>query len=188
MTTAAHVPPGIAVIPVHAVWGAAAGLVGGIAMGIWMSVSEPMPDTAMITMAAGLLGSTDAFAGWLIHLSIALFAGTTFGALLGQFARRRPRPGLRRRLVNHRRPVDHARHHGHARLRMVTPVSPEPKSPLAARNARASEKAAKRYAAYSDGWSQAQKDTPDITFSEFAEQLGVSTRTLRRALADKVDA
>ncbi|MER8047100.1 DUF2637 domain-containing protein [Streptomyces sp. NPDC094032] len=70
----------------------------------------------------------------------------------------------------------------------VTPVSPESKSPLAARNARVSKEAAKRYAAYSDGWSQAQKDTPDITFSEFAEQLGVSTRTLRRALADKVDA
>lgn len=70
----------------------------------------------------------------------------------------------------------------------VAPVSPEPKSPLAARNARASEEAAKRYAVYSDGWSQAQKDTPEITFSEFAEQLGVSTRTLRRALADKVGA
>ncbi|WP_019885845.1 DUF2637 domain-containing protein [Streptomyces purpureus] len=69
----------------------------------------------------------------------------------------------------------------------VTPVSPEPKSPLAARNARASEEAAKRYAVYSEGWSQAQKDTPEITFSEFAEQLGVSTRTLRRALVDKVD-
>ncbi|MFB7517213.1 DUF2637 domain-containing protein [Streptomyces sp. NPDC056144] len=70
----------------------------------------------------------------------------------------------------------------------VTPVSPGPANPLAARNARASEDAAKRYAAYCDGWSQAQKDTPKITFSEFAEQLGVSTRTLRRALADKTDA
>ncbi|MFI1975449.1 DUF2637 domain-containing protein [Streptomyces wedmorensis] len=69
-----------------------------------------------------------------------------------------------------------------------TPVSPEPKSPLAARNARASEEAATRYTAYSDGWSQAQKGTPEITFSEFAKQLGVSTRTLRRALADKADA
>ncbi|MGW3371703.1 DUF2637 domain-containing protein [Streptomyces hydrogenans] len=68
----------------------------------------------------------------------------------------------------------------------VTPVSPGPENPLAARNARATKEAAKRYAAYSDGWSQAQKDTPDITFSEFAERLGVSTRTLRRALADKV--
>lgn len=43
---------------------------------------------SMITMVAGLLGSTNAFAGWLIHLSIALFAGITFGALLGQFAQR----------------------------------------------------------------------------------------------------
>ncbi|GAA2635644.1 hypothetical protein [Streptomyces vastus] len=77
-----------AAIPVHAVWGAAAGLVGGIGMGIWMSVSWPMTDTAMITMVAGLLGSTDAFAGWLIHLAIALFAGITFGALLGLFAQR----------------------------------------------------------------------------------------------------
>ncbi|MBZ9644831.1 hypothetical protein [Streptomyces sp. PSKA30] len=88
MTTTLRVSPSTAVIPVHAVWGAAAGLVGGVGMGIWMSVSRPMMDTAMITMVAGLLGSTNAVAGWLIHLSIALFAGITFGALLGQFAQR----------------------------------------------------------------------------------------------------
>ncbi|MDQ1012949.1 hypothetical protein QFZ82_007434 [Streptomyces sp. V4I23] len=28
-----------------------------------------MTDTAMITMVAGLLGSANAFAGWLIHLA-----------------------------------------------------------------------------------------------------------------------
>lgn len=88
MTTTLRVSPSTAVIPVHAVWGAAAGLVGGVGMGIWMSVSRPMTDTAMITMVAGLLGSTNAFAGWLIHLSIALFAGITFGTLLGQFTQR----------------------------------------------------------------------------------------------------
>jgi hypothetical protein len=88
MTTTLRVSPSTAVIPVHAVWGAAAGLVGGVGMGIWMSVSRPMMDTAMITMVAELLGSTNAVAGWLIHLSIALFAGITFGALLGQFAQR----------------------------------------------------------------------------------------------------
>ncbi|MGW6906997.1 hypothetical protein [Streptomyces sp. NPDC054940] len=88
MATTLRVSPGTAAIPVHAVWGAAAGLVGGVGMGSWMSVSTPMADTAMITMVAGLLGSTNAFAGWLIHLSIALFAGITFGALLGQFAQR----------------------------------------------------------------------------------------------------
>ncbi|MEV1079201.1 hypothetical protein AB0I98_13260 [Streptomyces sp. NPDC050211] len=88
MTTTLRVSPGTAVIPVHAVWGAAAGLVGGVGMGIWMSVSRPMMDTAMITMVAGLLGSTNAVAGWLIHLGIALFAGVTFGALLGRFAER----------------------------------------------------------------------------------------------------
>jgi hypothetical protein len=88
MTTTLRVSPSTAVIPLHAVWGAAAGLVGGVGMGIWMSVSRPMMDTAMITMVAGLLGSTNAFAGWLIHLSIALFAGITFGTLLGQFAQR----------------------------------------------------------------------------------------------------
>ncbi|WP_274560801.1 hypothetical protein [Streptomyces spiramyceticus] len=88
MTTAVQLSPRTAAIPVHAVWGAAAGLVGGIGMGIWMSVSTPMADTSMITMVAGLLGSSNAFAGWLIHLSIALFAGTVFGALLGQFAQR----------------------------------------------------------------------------------------------------
>ncbi len=88
MATTVQVSPSTAVIPVHAVWGAAAGLVGGVGMGIWMSVSRPMMDTAMITMVAGLLGSTNAFAGWLIHLAIALFAGTGFGVLLGQFAQR----------------------------------------------------------------------------------------------------
>ncbi|MEU0088925.1 hypothetical protein [Streptomyces sp. NPDC006274] len=88
MTTAAHVSPKAAAVPLHAGWGAAAGLVGGIGMGIWMSVSRPLMDTAMITMVAGLLGSTNAFAGWLIHLAIALFAGITFGVLLGQFAQR----------------------------------------------------------------------------------------------------
>ncbi|PCG83117.1 hypothetical protein CIB93_26160 [Streptomyces sp. WZ.A104] len=88
MTTATHVSPKTAAIPVHAVWGAAAGLVGGVGMGIWMSVSRPVMDTAMITMVAGLLGSTNAFAGWLIHLSIALFAGTTFGIVFGHLAQR----------------------------------------------------------------------------------------------------
>lgn len=88
MATTVQASPKTAGIPVHAVWGAAAGLVGGIGMGIWMSVSRPMMDTAMITMVAGLLGSTNAFAGWLIHLAIALFAGITFGALLGSFAQR----------------------------------------------------------------------------------------------------
>jgi hypothetical protein len=88
MATTVQVSPKTAAIPVHAVRGAAAGLVGGIGMGIWMSVSRPMMDTAMITMVAGLLGSTNAFAGWLIHLAIALFAGVTFGVVLGQFAQR----------------------------------------------------------------------------------------------------
>ncbi|GAA4934865.1 hypothetical protein ACFPM3_05440 [Streptomyces coeruleoprunus] len=88
MVTAAHVSPRTAAIPVHAVRGAAAGLVGGLGFGIWMSVSRPVMDTAMITMVAGLLGSTNAFVGWLIHLAIALFAGISFGVLLGQLARR----------------------------------------------------------------------------------------------------
>ncbi|MBC2904811.1 hypothetical protein [Streptomyces cupreus] len=88
MTTTLRVSPTTAVIPVHAVWGAAAGLVGGIGFGIWMSVSRPMADTAMITMVAGLLGSTNAFVGWLIHLAIALFAGVGFGILLGQYAQK----------------------------------------------------------------------------------------------------
>ncbi|MEU5218514.1 DUF2637 domain-containing protein [Streptomyces sp. NPDC020807] len=70
----------------------------------------------------------------------------------------------------------------------VPPVSPEPKSPLEARNARVSAEAAKRYTVYADGWAQIQKDKPDMTFAEYADQLGVSTRTLRRALADTVNA
>ncbi|MBT2363986.1 hypothetical protein J7E88_01215 [Streptomyces sp. ISL-10] len=88
MATAAHVSPQIAEIPVHATWGAAAGLVGGIGFGIWMSVSRPIMDTAVITMVAGLLGSTNAFAGWLIHLAIALTAGTVFGVVFGHLAQR----------------------------------------------------------------------------------------------------
>ncbi|MFJ3921613.1 hypothetical protein [Streptomyces sp. NPDC090022] len=88
MATTVHASPKTAAIPLHAVWGAVAGLVGGIGMGIWMSVSRPMMDTAMITMVAGLLGSTNAFVGWLIHLGIATFAGITFGVVLGQLAQR----------------------------------------------------------------------------------------------------
>ncbi|MBW1598216.1 hypothetical protein [Streptomyces sp. JJ38] len=88
MTTTVRLSPRVAVLPVHAVYGAAAGLVGGVGMGIWMSVSRPMADTAMITMVAGLLGSTNALVGWLIHLGIALFAGIGFGVVLGQFAQR----------------------------------------------------------------------------------------------------
>ncbi len=88
MVTTVQLSPRAAVIPLHGVWGATAGLVGGIGMGIWMSVSRPVMDTAMITMVAGLLGSTNAVAGWLIHLAIAVFAGTGFGVLLGQFAQR----------------------------------------------------------------------------------------------------
>ncbi|MBT2419375.1 hypothetical protein J7F01_32905 [Streptomyces sp. ISL-22] len=88
MATTVHVSPRTAVVPRYAVYGAAAGVVGGIGMGIWMSISRPMMDTAMITMVAGLLGSTNAFAGWLIHLAIAVFAGTGFGVLLGQYAQK----------------------------------------------------------------------------------------------------
>ncbi|WP_260860035.1 hypothetical protein [Streptomyces cupreus] len=57
-------------------------------MDIWMSVSRPMTDNVMITMVAGLPGSTNAFAGWLIHLGIALFAGIGFGVLPGQYAQK----------------------------------------------------------------------------------------------------
>ncbi|MCQ6556842.1 hypothetical protein NPS70_27180 [Streptomyces sp. C10-9-1] len=88
MAATVQASPKLAAIPVYAPWGAAAGLVGGIGTGIWMAVSRPVMDTAMITMVAGLLGSTNAFAGWLIHLSIALFAGIGFGVLLGQYAQK----------------------------------------------------------------------------------------------------
>lgn len=88
MATTVHVSPRTAVLPFHALYGAAAGLVGGVGFGIWMSVSRPVMDTAMITMVAGLLGSTSAVVGWLVHLAIALFAGIGFGVLLGEHARR----------------------------------------------------------------------------------------------------
>ncbi|XEC32476.1 hypothetical protein JAO84_01200 [Streptomyces fradiae] len=94
MTTAAQISPKIAAIPVHALWGAAAGLVGGIGFGIWMSVSRPIMDTAMITMVAGLLGSTNAFVGWLVHLAISLTAGIVFGVVFGHLAQRFPPAAL----------------------------------------------------------------------------------------------
>ncbi len=92
MATTAQVTPRTAVTPLHAAWGAAAGVVGGIGigmgMGIWISVARPIMDTAMITMVAGLLGSTNAVAGWLIHLAIAVSFGLAFGALLGNHAQK----------------------------------------------------------------------------------------------------
>ncbi|GAA1500065.1 hypothetical protein [Streptomyces synnematoformans] len=87
MATTLPVSPRVAVIPLHAAMGAAAGVVGGIGMGIWMSVSKPMADTAMIRMVAGLLGSSSAGAGWFIHLAIAVTAGLGFGVLFGHYAR-----------------------------------------------------------------------------------------------------
>ncbi|NUQ98652.1 MAG: hypothetical protein HOY79_19560 [Streptomyces sp.] len=86
MATTLRVSPSTAVIPVYAAWGAASGLVGGIGMGIWFSVSKPMMNTSIIKMIAGLLGSDNAVAGWLIHLAIALSAGLAFGVLLGRWA------------------------------------------------------------------------------------------------------
>ncbi|UGY91486.1 hypothetical protein [Streptomyces gobiensis] len=85
-STTVHVSPRTAVIPVYAAWGAAAAVVGGIGMGIWMSVSKPLEDMAMIKMVAMLLGTDSAFSGWLIHMAIAITAGLVFGALLGQWA------------------------------------------------------------------------------------------------------
>ncbi len=53
MATTVHASPKTAAIPVYAMCGRRAGLVGGID-GHLMSVSRPMMDTAMITMVAGL--------------------------------------------------------------------------------------------------------------------------------------
>ncbi|WP_055469051.1 hypothetical protein [Streptomyces ardesiacus] len=88
MATTMQVSPRTAVIPAHAVWGGAAGLVGGIGFGIWMSLSKPMMNTPMIKMVAGLLGSDSAVAGWFIHLAISLTAGLAFGVLLGHMAQK----------------------------------------------------------------------------------------------------
>ncbi|MFD9420859.1 winged helix-turn-helix domain-containing protein [Streptomyces goshikiensis] len=66
----------------------------------------------------------------------------------------------------------------------MPPVSPEPGNPLAERNARAAEEARTRRAEYASGWLQVQKDTPEITQTEYAKQLGISARTLRRAIAE----
>ncbi|MFE2128665.1 DUF2637 domain-containing protein [Streptomyces amritsarensis] len=64
------------------------------------------------------------------------------------------------------------------------PACPPPDNSLAARNARAAGDAAKRRLSYVQGWKQAQQDTPSITQSQFAEKVGISARTLRRALTE----
>ncbi|RST00385.1 DUF2637 domain-containing protein [Streptomyces sp. WAC07149] len=66
----------------------------------------------------------------------------------------------------------------------AAPACPPPDNSLAARNARAAQDAAKRRLSYAQGWQKAQQDTPGITQAEFAERLGISPRTLRRALTE----
>ncbi|WP_078904652.1 DUF2637 domain-containing protein [Streptomyces xanthophaeus] len=70
----------------------------------------------------------------------------------------------------------------------VPPVSPEPGSPLTERNARAAEEGAKRRVTYALGWHQVQLDKPTTTQTEYAKHLGISTRTLRRAIHENTPA
>ncbi|MGW6842245.1 DUF2637 domain-containing protein [Streptomyces sp. NPDC054958] len=68
------------------------------------------------------------------------------------------------------------------------PVSPEPGNPLTERNARAAEEAAKRRVTYALGWRQVQLDKPETTQTEYAKYLGISARTLRRAIHENTPA
>ncbi|MFF2191720.1 DUF2637 domain-containing protein [Streptomyces sp. NPDC058157] len=70
----------------------------------------------------------------------------------------------------------------------AAPACPPPDNSLAARNARAAQEAAERRLSYAQGWQQAQQDTPGITQAQFAERIGISPRTLRRALTENTPA
>ncbi len=53
------------------------GAVGGVAFGILMAVMGMLP------MVAGLVGSSDALVGFIVHMAISLVIGASFGVLFG---------------------------------------------------------------------------------------------------------
>lgn len=63
-----------------------------------------------------------------------------------------------------------------------------PANPLAARNAQRAGEARARRREYALGWFQAEKDTPEMTRERYAEKLGVSRRTLARAITENTPA
>ncbi|MFH9071383.1 hypothetical protein [Streptomyces alboflavus] len=81
--TTAHASPqhrAATAIPAHAMFGAAGGIVGGVAFGIMMQVWDMMPMIAM------LVDSTSTAVAWVVHLAISAFVGITFALLAGHRA------------------------------------------------------------------------------------------------------
>lgn len=81
MTSAQPTPRGNPV-PAHALIGAVAGLVGGVAFGFMMQAWDMMP------MIAQLVDRTSTGAAWLVHLLISAFVGMTFALLTWHWAAR----------------------------------------------------------------------------------------------------
>ncbi|MGP3949575.1 hypothetical protein [Streptomyces sp. 7N604] len=77
MTTAHASSRATTAIPAQATFGAAGGLVGGVAFGIMMQVWDMMPMVAMV------VDSTSTGVAWLVHLAISAFIGITFALLAG---------------------------------------------------------------------------------------------------------
>ncbi|MGW0733131.1 hypothetical protein [Streptomyces sp. NPDC002851] len=83
--TTAHASPqrsASAAIPVHALFGAAGGVLGGVAFGIMMQLWDMMPMVAM------LVDSASTGVAWVVHLAISAFAGIVFALLTGHRAAR----------------------------------------------------------------------------------------------------
>ena len=57
-------------------WGAASGLIGGVAFGILMAMMGMLPMVGM------LVGVENAVVGFFVHMAISAFIGATFGVLL----------------------------------------------------------------------------------------------------------
>lgn len=69
-------------LPRRLIWGAVAGVAGGIVM------SVPLGMVGMLPMIAGLVGSGSAVVGAIVHLAISAIIGATYGLLLGASADR----------------------------------------------------------------------------------------------------
>ena len=60
--------------------GAVAGLVGGIVFGMMMAMM------GMLTVIAGMVGSSSAIVGFMVHLVISAMIGAGYGVVLGSLA------------------------------------------------------------------------------------------------------
>ncbi|MCL5999688.1 MAG: DUF1440 domain-containing protein [Chloroflexi bacterium] len=70
------------------VGGIVGGVIGGIGFGILMGLMGMFPTIA------GLVGSTSAVVGFLIHMLISVFIGGTFGLIFGSVSTQYPRAAL----------------------------------------------------------------------------------------------